>query len=212
MTQLSINRLIKEAKNLVVTEAAAAREQGNRLAKVAWELRSDYVRRLTRDFNTIGADQAPRTVFISYSKRSGEEYFSFMQELLRKADFSVVTGFQPHDGDQDKPLKRVRLALDRSSLYLAILTKEWQVNMPNEEAQWAPSVWTVEEKGMALALEKPVVLMIEKGIHDDFWRKTTPDRVHHVFSANDYREVAESVRDALLDRYKDLMLKDVGVT
>src|SRR5205085_10645014 len=122
---------------------------------------------------------------------SGARIFTFMQNSLKRAGFEVVTGFQQHLGDNDNILTRVRSQLTRSDVYLGILTKEVEVRVADAQVRWAPSVWTMEEKGMALALQKPFVLMVEEGIHEDFWRKTTPGSVHQIFNDNTYMEVAE---------------------
>jgi len=142
-----------------------------------------------------------KTVFLSFSVASGRVYFEAVSQALREAGFEVVTAFQPHPDDNSGVLRRIRWQLSRSSLFVAILTKDVQVRRPDGSLTWAPSVWAMEEKGMALGLQKPTVLMVEEGIDDDFWRKTTPERVHHAFNGGNYHEVARQVSDAVTDRY-----------
>ncbi|MEK6372879.1 MAG: hypothetical protein AABO58_09295 [Acidobacteriota bacterium] len=207
--------MIREAEATAVHEAIAARKQGGFPEKVAWEARSRYLHTLYSEFRTLADDIEGKVVFISYSVQSGEIYFKHMEELLRQSGFTVVTGFRSHPGDKSNVIKRVRAQIGRSAVYLGILTKEMQVRLSNvkrgrhreDEYRWTPSVWTMEEKGMALALDKPLVLMVENGIHDDFWLKTAPESIHHKFDRESYIDVAEAVHEAIVQRYIESGLK-----
>lgn len=144
-----------------------------------------------------------KIIFVSYSKKSGEEYFQYVKKRLEKIGFSVTTGFEHHADDRGNVLKRVLGQLKRSSVYLGVLTKDLQVTVP-EGIRWAPGVWTVEEKGMALAMNKPFVLMVQDGIHKDYWQKTAGERVHHMFNSTNYLTIAEGVVEDVSDRYTEL--------
>lgn len=201
MTHISITRAIREAEATAVHEAIAARNRGGLREKVAWEARARYLRSLYAEFRTLADDIESKVVFISYSVHSGELYFKHMEQLLKASGFTVTTGFRSDPGDKSNVIKRVRAQVQRSAVYLGILTKELQVRLTEDDYRWAPSVWTMEEKGMALALDKPLVLMVEGGIHDDFWLKTAPESIHHKFDSENYVEVAEAVHEAIVQRY-----------
>src|SRR5438045_2799663 len=186
-----LTKLLRETRNAVVLEATAAGKLGDLAAKVAWEVKRAFLERLIREFKDSAGDSEGQAVFVSYSVDSGAKIFTYMQNAMRRANLEVVTGFQQHAGDNDNVLTRVRSQLSRSDVYLGILTKEVEVRTPDNQIRWAPSVWTMEEKGMALALQKPFVLMVEEGIHEDFWRKTTPGSVHQIFNDETFMEVAE---------------------
>lgn len=122
-----------------------------------------------------------KSVFISYSLRSGTPYFSELSEILMKFGFTVLTGFGDGAGSGEYVLRRIRHQVNDASMFISILTKEMQIRTSDGSYIWAPSVWALEERGMALALEKPVFLLVEEGLHGDFWRKTTPGRIHENF-------------------------------
>ena len=83
-----------------------------------------------------------------------------------------------------------------------VLTKDMQIN-ESTGTVWAPSVWTIEEKGMALALEKPYVLMIQEGIFAHYWEKTAINSVHEVFDDSNFLDKADNAVIELDDRYAE---------
>jgi len=205
-----IAKLLRDTRNAVVVEATAAGKRGDLGSKVAWEVKRAFLERLIQEFKNATGDGEGQAVFVSYSVNSGAKIFTYVREAMKRANLEVVTGFQEHAGDNDNILTRVRSQLSRSDVYLGILTKEVEVRTPDKQIRWAPSVWTMEEKGMALALQKPFVLMVEEGIHEDFWRKTTPGSVHQIFNDHNFTEVAETVLRAIGDRLEQKRLRLQG--
>jgi hypothetical protein len=191
-----------------INEAVSAKDRGDPQAKVAWETRSSFIERLTSEFSELSDDESDKIAFVSYSVNSGVQYFKYLEAQMKQRGFEVTTGFNPHPGDNDNILKRIRSQMNRSTVYIGLLTKEMQVRTTGENWLWSPSVWTMEEKGMALALQKPFVLMVEDGIHADFWRKTTPERVHHIFDSANYMEVTRKAVDAAEERYYEHKLRE----
>ena len=201
----SIIAALKDAKRKAVVKAMQANSGKDVTAKLAWEQRRRYIDSVLDQFQErSNATRAGRTVFVSYSTNTGKLYFDSLKERLAKNDFEVHTGFaRPPDRDDGSVLGRVLAQLRRCSLYCAILTKELEVDDKGTK-RWAPSVWTIEEKGMALALGKPFVLLIDEGIHDNFWLKTVPHKLHFRFNSENYQERFDEAVLALMDRYTEL--------
>ena len=207
----SVESVIKQARSKVIQHATAAEDSFDVLAKIEWQNRRVFLDDLLRDFRQERLGRAPgKSVFISYSVNSGTIYFEFMKEKLREIGFEVLTGFQKSPGDKGAVLARVLGQINRSTLYLGLLTKEMRVSGPHGEAQWSPSVWTMEEKGMALALGKPFALLVQRGIHTDYWIKTAPDKVHVEFTDENFNQKAREIVDALLERYEELVVEFLG--
>jgi hypothetical protein len=203
---IPITKLLRERTAAALREAAAAQQRGDIAQKVDWDTRSRYLRELDTRFQSL-ADPDGRAVFVSYSVGRAQVYFELLKRGLQQSKFEVVTGFDRVEGDRGHVLARVRAQLARCHIYVAILTRELKVMSLGGETRWAPSVWTVEEKGMALGLDKPFVLMVEEGIHEDFWRKTTPERVHVMFNDGTALTAIEKVRDAVTEHYIEAALR-----
>jgi hypothetical protein len=113
-------------------------------------------------------------------------------------------------------LAAVRNAIAESAAFLAIMTPELRINQRRERGAtdaryFAPSVWVVEEKGMALALGKPFRLLVHRSVHEDFWLRTTPGHLHHVFEEATFERELNDALGALRDRYEELRLASVGI-
>lgn len=203
MNEKNITHIIKQTRSKVIDRARASAEASDVKSKIEWQNRRQFLDDLYLQFQE--KEQAtpllPR-VFISYSFSTGVIHYEHLKRQLEQAGFEVVTGFDPAEGDKGGVLTRVLGQIRKSTLYLAILTKEMKVSTPSGD-RWAPSVWTVEEKGMALALGKPFVLMVEEGIHEDYWRKTTPEKVHMQFNQQNFYDKADDTVEALKNRYHE---------
>lgn len=204
--RISTIKMLKEARNKVISRAAAAERLGNIDEKVRWEQRRTVLDEELVRIQMLGGDLPPKRIFISYSTNSGLNYFQFLKKLLEESNFEVVDGFRETRGTEGNVLKMVLRQLKESTLYLAILSKEIRVQH-GRHSRWAPGVWVSEEKGMALALEKPFLLLINQEIHDDFWRKTTPEKHHVFFADSDFHQRAEEVVTQANDRYDEYLLK-----
>jgi hypothetical protein len=155
----------------------------------------------------------PPRLFISYSKRSGEMYFQQACERASALGFEVLDGFKPTEAVN--VLKAVRGAILQSSLFLAILTPELRIDDRRSEERsgsFAPSVWVVEEKGMALGFGKPFRMLVHRHVHEDFWLRTTPEHLHHIF--DDDRSFGlrlDEALGALAIRHEERQLASVGL-
>ena len=60
---------------------------------------------------------------------------------------------------------------------------------------------------MALALKKPFVLMIEEGMHKDYWQKTAPHKVHYIFSKKNFKQKAEQAIESVIAKYEEVAMR-----
>ncbi len=211
--KMNITHIIKQTRSIVIERARTSAEDLDLKSKIEWQNRRQFLDDLSQQFQEMKQGALPqRRVFISYSYSSGILYFEYLKMQLEKAGFEVVTGFDPAEGDKGGVLTRVLGQIRRSTLYLAILTKDMKVSTQGGD-RWAPGVWIVEEKGMALALGKPFVLMVEEGIHDDYWSKTTAEIVHEKFNQQNFYDKVVDTIDELKKRYHEFEIEymDRGV-
>lgn len=209
--QKTIESVIKQVRSKVIQHATAAERRFDIQAKIDWQHRRVFLDGLLREFRKQRMGRAPgKSVFISYSVNSGFEYFESIKEKLRDIGFEVLTGFGKSPGDKGNVLARVLGQLQRSTIYLGLLTKEMRVTGPHGEEQWSPGVWTMEEKGMALALAKPFALLVQKGIHTDYWLKTAPEKVHLEFTEDTFDQMAAEIVETIFERYEELVVDFLG--
>jgi hypothetical protein len=168
------------------------------------QARIRYLNNLRREAEAAVRPTPRQTVFISYSKGTGGQYFEIASKIAAEHGFTVLTGFS---NEGENVLGVVRDALGKASVFLGIFTPEYNINTIKETApaQTAPSVWLMEEKGMALALQKPFRLLVERTVHEDFWKRTTPDKLHTHFAPYEFHEKAEEAFEALSQRYTELL-------
>lgn len=188
-----IAEALDNTKTQLINQAIEARKAGNAAVQDDTERRMNYISRLITDLGDREDHPAYRKrVFISYSSNTGSDYSEYIESQLRAVHhFDVVTGFSDLSEDDEVVLDVVLRALRTSSLFLGIFTKEYPI-VHGGHTTWAPSVWTIEEKGMALALGLPFVLLVEEGVDEDYWKKTTPADRHFIFSKGSFHATADS--------------------
>lgn len=204
--------LLKSAERTAIKRALEAKDKKQFHEKAKWESRRRYISLLLKEFETLKntGSSIPQIVFLSYSVKTGVIYYKHLEGLLKERGFDVITGFQKAGDDEGNVLKRVLRQIEKSTIFFGILTKEHKIQT-NEGSKWSPGVWTVEEKGMALAMGKPFVLMVEKGVQDDFWKKTAPHRIHFRFDNENFHEKAKEAIEAVVDRYDECVIRAIGV-
>ena len=213
--------MLDRARQNTVNKAVEYDNKGEFKKKNSWMLKKKYYENLLKEVkNDFRKTKYPRSVFISYSK-SHKDYFEFIKGKLEEKGFEIITGFERREGTRGNLLKKVLKNLSLSSIYLGIFTAELQVidivdkesdyrsrktKLKDIEEKWAPNVWTVEEKGMALALGMPFVLIVSEEIHENYWKKTTPGKDHIIFNSESdfYRKKADEAVDEIVDRYTEL--------
>lgn len=209
--KISTITLLKAAERKAIKKAIEARDQRQFSEKAKWEERAHYIKRQLIYFNNVSkrGSTVPPVVFVSYSKQTATTYFQYIKKLLEDQNFEVTTGFKKAQEDDGNVLKRVMTQLNNATLFLGILTKEYKI-ITNEGPKWGPSVWTVEEKGMALALKRPLTLLIEKGVHEDFWKKTSPHKIYISFTQDNFFERAAEVVETVVDRYNEKLRESLN--
>jgi hypothetical protein len=203
-----IGSYIKDARNQAIQNALDAATHEDLLGKIAWQQRRAFFEAQEKYFlRREGAWKPPKTVFLSYSQPSGATQFTVLRDQLAGEGFNVLTGFHEHAEDSGTVLGRILAQLRESSIYLSLLTKEYEVRTQQGDKRWAPSVWTMEEKGMALALGKPFIVLVEDGIHTDFWLKTAPGKVHYSFTPENFVQRSKDVVKEVKKRYEEVVLQ-----
>jgi hypothetical protein len=170
-------------------------------------MRIRYLLSLKKRVDSASALQSPPRLFVSFSKQHGSVYYEKVKKHAAALDLEINDGFQRTD--DPNVLTAVRAAITESTLFLAILTPELAIG-GGRKTTYAPSVWVMEEKGMALALKKPVRLLVHENVHRDFWLRTTPSSLHHVFKKSDFDVHCRSALQALRKRYDEIQLAQVG--
>ncbi len=98
-----------------------------------------------------------RSVFLSY-RFVETEYISGLADLLQQHNFSVVTAKTANTYVSKAILDRIRSC----QYFLCLMSRD----QPKADGTFTTSPWLLEEKGAALALGKPIVLMVEEGVSD----------------------------------------------
>lgn len=199
---------LAQKKSTFVQKASESSSRGDLAEKADSEMRIRFLVRLR-----ARAEQNPpilpsQSVFISYSQRTGAKYYELAKNIALSQGFEVITGFQ-HPESQDKVLRTVMDSVNRSTVFLSIMTPEYSIRPLESEdkPRTAPSVWLMEEKGMALILEKPFRLLVEESVHHHFWKRTTPDKLCTIFDPINFSEKATEALQALHNRYDELLLR-----
>lgn len=204
----SLYALIARKRHELIDLAKGAE---NSKAKADAEARIRFLIRLREDIEASLNPHPQQSVFISYSASTGKPYVDKIKPLAEELGFTVFTGFDRPEGEN--VLRTVRKLIEECSVYLGILTPEYTISpmalTSTIEPRTAPSVWIMEEKGMAIALDKPVRLLIESTVHADFWKRTTPEKLHNVFTPLTFDEHARVAMTALYRRYEEILLESL---
>lgn len=146
LSRESLQRLLKQVSAQAVQQQAPTED----LRKV-----QDLVTR-------VSAVEHPKpdknTVFLSY-RFTETEYADGLVPLLEERGFKVVTGKRSNTYISRAIIDRIR----KCEYFLCLMTRDKE----KIDGTFTTSAWLLEEKGVALALGKPLVLMVEEGI-DDF--------------------------------------------
>jgi hypothetical protein len=205
-----LHRAIKSKRKQLVTAAVRAHRGHEQSDKAQAQLRIRYLDRLLEQLERDELLASTPQLFVSFSREHGEGYAEKVRALAPSFGFEHVTGFD--DRRAPNVLSAVRTSIDRSSVFLAIMTPETAMSTRPTGAGsvrevFAPSVWVVEEKGMALALNKPFRMLVHEAVAEEFWQRTTPDNLHHRFNEQTFDERAREALGSLerLHEERDLM-------
>jgi hypothetical protein len=212
MTQKSRTLLgeLRQQRSRLIQEAMEAAESGNLQRKWDKQMRIRFLTKLRQLAEERKVPIDKPSVFISYSKNTGQTYFEVAAKLGREEfGVDIVTGFDSQTGEF--VLTEVLKAISKSLLFLSIMTPEYRIEtgISGGKSFMAPSVWLMEEKGMALAMHKPFRLLVETTVHPDFWLRTAPNNLHTVFDGSNFVERAGAAFQALMMRYDDMLVRSV---
>lgn len=206
---MNVKALLNEAVKGLIADATEAIKTNDIRAKADAESRIRYLNQLGKELDEVGSRYPRMSLFVSYSKKTGKEHYEKAKTIALKYKFEVVTGFDLQT--EATVLKAVRTSISNATLFLGIMTPEYSIRDIDQDRdnKKAPSIWVIEEKGMALALEKPFQLLVDESVHPDFWKKTTPEKLHSMFSSANFEEKAEEALSALHRRYQELLIKSL---
>jgi hypothetical protein len=118
---------------------------------------SDVVARLSQKLSPANSRLVPRSVFLSH-RFAEVEYVDGLSELLEQNDFSIVTAKTANTYVSKAILDRI----GSCEYFLCLMSRD----QAKTDGTFTTSPWLLEEKGAALALGKPIVLMVEEGVTD----------------------------------------------
>lgn len=199
--------LIARKRHELIELAEDASTRSDSRAKADLDMRITYLTRLKDDLDAPTRKYPKQQIFVAYSENSGKKYYEKAKSIIEDKGFGVVTGFSRTESEN--VLHAVLGAINEASLFLGILTPEYKIRSlwwKGRKNQTAPSVWVIEEKGMALALGKTTRLLIEETVHEDFWRGTTPEKLQTTFRDDEFEEKAETAVNALVRKYEQMLL------
>ncbi len=100
-----------------------------------------------------------KTVFFSHQfGETALDYVIGLRRLLKQHGFNVITGQKAEAHISTTILDRLK----KCEYFLCLMTRDQML----ADGKYTTSPWLLEEKGAALALEKPIVLMIEEGVSE----------------------------------------------
>jgi hypothetical protein len=192
--------LTNKQRQLFLDEARAETNNDHALKRIIAHKRK-YLSRIA--VNQTGIFPEP-SVFVSYSS-SGSAFGKRAVEFCNRLGLVVRTGFDDEVQKKKNVLSAVKDTIDSCALFLGIWTPEYELvdRTGQKYARAAPSVWMLEEKGMAEAFNKPFRLLVEQSIHNDFWLKTTPNKLQHSFDGSNFETQLKLAIEALMRRYNE---------
>jgi hypothetical protein len=101
--------------------------------------------------------RSERSVFLSH-RFAEKEYVKGLSRLLEASGFEIITGRDSNTYVSLAVIERIRQA----SLFMCLMTRA----DAKADGTFTTSPWLLEEKGVALAFGKPLVLMVEEGVSD----------------------------------------------
>lgn len=184
-----------------VAELGVKRHDTNDRQKVEeFFARQDYLRRMAVRRIGLGRSSKNMSFFISYSKAQGRRFAEqFRAEVESKqAEVAGMTGFD-REFDTSK-INEIWTSIAHCDAFLGVWTGDHKLESTqkrdrrskesgavrsllyprSEDNKYLPSPWMPVELGMALSLNKPWLLVVDKRVDRDFVLKISGD-IHHMF-------------------------------
>lgn len=137
-----------------------------------------------------------KNLFLSFPERLLEDAENVRKLAKEKFGFkNVYTGFDPDVRTARTLRTGIMYAIRESSCLLGVWSDDIIVRPPDSQQEYSgPGVWMPIELGMALAMEKPIRLLIKVGLHDKF---ITPVSDFPHFPFKDQRTFDQMAAEAL---------------
>lgn len=147
-----------------------------------------------------------KTLFLSYSTSIEENHLSYIKNRASFHDFHIKDAYADYNSDP-KIIANVRQGIEECFFFLGVLTprKDLRIIENNGDIKYMPSIWLIEEKGMALAMAKRFRLLIDKNVHEAAWRSVNAETLHYFFDETNFRENVDKVLDSLNREYKNYL-------
>jgi len=146
------------AESLKKIRAMVAAEGDETRASITPELSAELDRAISLVAPKEPTPAPRRTVFLSH-RFAENEYVDGLTRLLEKEGFTVTIGSPVNTYVSQAVLQRI----SEANYFVCLMTRDKE----KVDGNYTTSPWLLEEKGAALALKKPVVLLVEHGV-DEF--------------------------------------------
>lgn len=171
------------SKDSIELVRARIQEVGNRVSQEVIEpILRDIGARLSqlRRRGSAGWSKVhDRSVFLSYTFAEAEMALG-LRQLLEQHNFSVVTG----DDTNTYISEAIQHRIETASLFICLMTRVHGLS----DGSYLPSLWLVEEKAIAIAANKHMVLMVEEGVQEIGALQSDYQRI--VFSTKNFTTAA----------------------
>ncbi|QEM13407.1 toll/interleukin-1 receptor domain-containing protein [Mucilaginibacter rubeus] len=175
MSDQNIKTLIQQSEDLINKNPNSESE----IPKVLEELR-DQLDQLRRQTTPKAETVTKKSIFISY-RFTEIEYKKDLADHLIENGYSVVTGMESNQYISDAIIARIK----QCEFFLCLMTKHQE----KKDGTFTTSPWLLEEKGVALASNKKLVLLIEEGVTDYGGLQGDWQRIH--FSSKGFMSAAK---------------------
>jgi hypothetical protein len=145
------------AESLKKIRAMVAAEDDETRASITPELSAELDRAISLVAPKESTPAPRRTVFLSH-RFAENEYVGGLTRLLENEGFTVSIGSPVNTYVSQAVLQRI----SEADYFVCLMTRDKE----KVDGNYTTSPWVLEEKGAALALKKPVVLLVEHGVDE----------------------------------------------
>lgn len=108
----------------------------------------------------VDKESIANSIFVSYRfNKRDKELVKGLIDLLKSSGFDVITGEKNPIGSISKSILR---KIQKAEKFIVIMTKRDK----KENGKYTTSSWLLEEKGVAIAFEKPCIIFVENEIDE----------------------------------------------
>jgi hypothetical protein len=149
--------------------ASMLAEDVSQFGKLVNDARDQLMALLPYKGHPIKVVPVDNSVFVSYRFQE-ENYASTLKQLLLEAGFTPVTGERANGYIGRSVIERIR----NSRYFLCLMTRLGE----KFDGGFTCSPWLLEEKGVALAFDKRIVMLVEDGVTDYGLMQGDWERIH----------------------------------